>query len=187
MWRPPSFSRTSTTALRRAFGRIGYCDRPNRRLRRGRWRRDRVRQHTSTSHNAIDIDQAGSGASGESESIFNAGVIKGAGDGILSNARGTITNNGTIYGGNGVQNWDRNSGDTAKLYNHGAISGGQYGVYDQGGLSGGHVEEIYNSGAIDGGTYAVYADKFTPPAFETLVNYATGTLSGGVFVGGPPT
>jgi hypothetical protein len=67
------------------------------------------------------------------------------------------------------------SSDIVQLNNHGTISGGQIGVSD----TGGHFAEIYNSGAIDGGAgfYAVYSDAATS---ETLINYATGTISGGI-------
>jgi hypothetical protein len=73
-------------------------------------------------------------------------------------------------------------GDIVNLYNHGAFSGGTEGVYD----TGSHFEDISNSGAIEGGAgfYAVYSDA---SATETLTNYSTGTVSGGVDLEGQAT
>jgi hypothetical protein len=81
-----------------------------------------------------------------------------------------------------VENDDDVSTDIVQLYNHGTISGGFYGVADLNS----HIAEIFNTGAIDGGVggYAVYSDAAIT---ETLVNYATGTLSGGVSLGGTST
>jgi hypothetical protein len=118
---------------------------------------------------AIEIDPS------VKEAISNAGLIEGAVNGIVSVAPGIITNNGAIYGGNGdaVRNSDGNSTDKVLLYNNGTISGARDGVAD----TGGHIAYIYNSGAIVGGGGAGYAAAATT---ETLVNYVTGTLSGGV-------
>jgi hypothetical protein len=137
---------------------------------------------TSLSGYAINIDQFhGNGT--ETENIANAGSLEGGNGGILSRAPGMITNNGTIYGGSfGVGNDDAVSTDKATLFNHGTITGGMYGVAD---LSG-HSAFIYNTGAIDGGAggFAVYSDAATK---ESLTNYATGTLSGGVDLKGTAT
>jgi hypothetical protein len=137
---------------------------------------------TSLTSSAIDIVQLASNGP-ETETIANAGLVQGAAAGIISTAPGTITNNGTIYGGiEGVASTDAVSTDKVALYNHGTISGGTYGVV----AVEGHSDSIYNTGAIDGGPggFAVLSDALTP---ETLTNYATGTLSGGVRLEGTAT
>jgi hypothetical protein len=68
---------------------------------------------TSTNSAAIDIL---SGYFSEAESIANAGLIDGAGDGIVSQVKGTITNNGAIYAGViGVHSTDSVFGDIVQL------------------------------------------------------------------------
>jgi hypothetical protein len=138
---------------------------------------------TSLGGSAINIVQLASNGT-ETETVANAGLIEsGNGAGIISSARGTITNNGTIYGGfEGVVSTDAVSTDQVTLTNHGTISGGTYGVVAEGG----HSDSIINTGAIDGGPggFAVFSDALTP---ETLTNTATGTLNGGVLLEGTAT
>jgi hypothetical protein len=141
----------------------------------------------STNNSAIQIDQDAANGS-YTEQITNAGVIEGATQGIVSSAKGTITNNGTIYAGDaGVDNYDSKSTDTVRLYNHGTISAGQDGVAD----FGAHIAYVYNSGSIDGGppngSTSYYAVVSAATVQETLINYATGTLSGGVDLKGTAT
>jgi hypothetical protein len=113
-------------------------------------------------------------------SVLNTktGVITGAQEGVFSEYGDDVANAGQITGYDyiGVQLYDG-----GELDNSGAIFGGEFGVSDYAGTSGGSFSNfvtIVNSGLIDGNEGGVL---LYPVTGDDIINEASGVITGGTY------
>src|SRR5450830_303943 len=111
-------------------------------------------------------------ASASSGTLSNSGTISGGNTGIVNSGTiGMLSNSGTISGGyTGIYN---NTGTIGMLSNSGTISGGNTGIY-----STGTIGTMSNSGTISGGNTGIYNNIGTIGTLSNsgLITGSTGAI-----------